>query len=105
MRKRIVDGAQSKVCNAMIYLDGDNKYRVDRIIASKDTVITWTATGFKPQEIVVFLPEPPEVIIRDTKPKHTVKKARGVYNYSLFVKDGGQYYAVEGNSPPEMIIE
>ena len=105
MGKRITDGAQSKVCDAMIYLDGDNKYRVDRIIASHGTVITWSATGFKAQEIVVFLPEPPEVVIRDPQPKHTVKKARGVYNYSIFVKDGGQYYAVEGNSPPEMIIE
>ncbi len=102
---RIADGSNTKPCNVMIHKDSDGEYRVDKIYLSKKATVTWKADNFTPDEIVIFFPEPPGTILRAKEPAADVDGSTGVYHYSVYVCEGQGYYAVEGNSPPEMIIE
>lgn len=103
MKRRIAVATVAQTCEVLIHKDPDDKYRVDRIFVPSGTTVTWKADGFTPTQLVVFLP--PATSIEHKEPTHKVGYKKGVYHYSLYVKENEEYYAVEGNSPPEMIIE
>lgn len=78
-------------------------YRVDKAHVKQGSTLEWKGDGFIPDEIIVFFPHGGGIIIRDFPV--TFDGEVGVYQYGLFIRIGDVYYAVEGNSPPEMIIE
>jgi hypothetical protein len=83
---------------------GIRKYRVDRVHVANGTTVTWIADGFEPTEIVVFFPDNQFHEVGNPLSVQ-VNGLPGIYHYGLFVCVDNAYYGVEGNSPPEMIIE
>jgi hypothetical protein len=95
-----------------IVRDPRGRFWVDRIVIKQETPVTWQVVGpsltpASPQpDIVVFFPEIEHAIpLTDEMRTISLSGTPGIYQYALFVRVGDSYRAVEGNSPPEMIIE
>lgn len=87
-------------------------WRVDRIVASKTNVVTWKCKGN--HTIYVMFPTAHSPLVGKQHELSAVEEvsgkisdtANGVYSYSILVQDPkGKFHSVEGNSPPEMVIE
>ena len=87
--------------------DDHGKYIVDRIYVKTGQRVKWIYNGPDPQpdEVVVFYPEVGNPVLRGSQPHEMINATSGIYHYSVFLKIGDKYHPVEGNSPPEMIIE
>lgn len=86
-------------------------WKVGKIVAQKNDVVTWKC---KKHSIIVMFPKARtpllngvcEVSAKDTVTGIIDGSASGVYSYTILVQDPkGVFHSVEGNSPPEMVIE
>jgi hypothetical protein len=94
-----VKGDKVTVCINKI---GVNRYSVDPFLVKNRTKVEWVPANFETNKIVVFFPT------HDTPlpaPAVVVEGPPGIYHYALFVRVNGHFFGVEGNSPPEMVIE
>lgn len=98
--------AAGQNCLILIHELPHGGYRVGRARFKSGSQVTWKFAGNpQPDDIVVHLPQAGNAILHKSDFPATINGDPGVYQYGLFVSVGGDSYAVEGNSPPEMIIE
>ena len=99
---------QGNPAEVKIHKHGNNSYRVERVRIKRRTNVNWIPANFGApdvKDIVVKFPPLNEEIHQISFPV-TIDGEPGTYRYSLrvFMKNGDEH-DVEGNSPPEMIIE
>jgi hypothetical protein len=95
--------ATGQDCQILIHEIPQGGYRVNRARFKSGSSVTWRGSNFTPDDIIVYLPRVGE--IHQSEFPVTIYGEPGVYQYGLFVVVDGGSHAVEGNSPPEMIIE
>ena len=94
-----------------IHKESRGNYWVPTIHVKAGTNVTWVVLGESgepadPQpQVVLFFPEVEEPPVRSVLPVVQLNGAPGTYHYALFVHEGESFVGVDGNSPPEMIIE
>lgn len=93
--------------DAFIRKDAAGNFWVDTLrIPSTGATVIWQSDGsYTADQIVVYFPEEEKAHRGNGKVTLKVGGPKGRYHYSLYVLEQGRYTAVEGNSPPEMIID
>jgi len=97
--------ASGQNCEIPIHELPHDGYRVNRARFKSGSSVSWNGSNFKPDDIIVYLPQSGGAPIHQSEFPVTIYGAPGIYPYSLFVFVAGSWCPVEGNSPPEMIIE
>lgn len=103
-----IDKLEGNPAHIKIRKHGNNSYRVERVRINSGTKVEWGPDniGTPPfDDIVVKFPPLNEEMRKSSFPV-TIVGAPGTYRYSLkVIVNNGAEHDVEGNSPPEMIIE